>query len=127
MDPDEFVNNAFRLFYKHKLHMFNSKSLLEPKKLFVLIQGEGIPNQLAGTDTMVAADMYDRDMGSSLTRISSFRSDPFLSEADKVRAEQHFSQYYPDLAVVFDNVANYNYVPFKQALIYLINVTKRFS
>ncbi|KAK9977189.1 hypothetical protein ABG768_019010 [Culter alburnus] len=87
----------------------------------------GIPNQLAGTDTMVAADMYDRDMGSSLTRISSFGSDLFLSEADKVRVKQHFSQYYPDLAVVFDNVATYNYVPFKQALIYLINVTKRFS
>ncbi len=71
--------------------------------------------------------MYDSDMGSSLTRISSFGSDPFLSEIDNVRAEQHFSHNYPDLAVLFDSVANYNYVSFKEALIYLINVTKRFS
>ncbi|KAJ8012582.1 hypothetical protein DPEC_G00044360 [Dallia pectoralis] len=28
--------------------------------------------------------MYDRDMGSSLTRVSSFGSDPFLPEADKL-------------------------------------------
>ncbi|KAF4114301.1 hypothetical protein G5714_004524 [Onychostoma macrolepis] len=57
------------------------------------IPGRGIPNQLAGTgtprqitadllpDATVAADMYDSDMGSSLTRISSFGSDPFLSES----------------------------------------------
>ncbi|KAK0138165.1 hypothetical protein N1851_025521 [Merluccius polli] len=101
------------------------------------IPGKGIPDQLAGTgtprkittdllpDATVAADMYDRDMGSSLTRISSFGSDPFLSEADKVRAEQLFAQYCPDLSVVFENAVNYNYTPFKEALIHIIDVTKR--
>ncbi|XP_077065758.1 uncharacterized protein LOC143718622 [Siphateles boraxobius] len=103
------------------------------------IPGIGIPNHLAGTgtprkittdllpDATVAADMYDRDMGSSLTRVSSFGSDPFLSEADKVRAEQHFAHYYPDLSVIFDSAVNYNYAPFKEALIYLIDVTKTCS
>lgn len=104
-----------------------------------VLKGKGIPNHLAGTgtlrkitadlmpDTTVAADMYERDMGSSLTRISSFGSDPFMSETDKVRAEQLFTQYYPDLSVLFDNAVNYNYTPFKDALIYLIDVTKRCS
>ncbi|KAG1968665.1 hypothetical protein F2P79_003433 [Pimephales promelas] len=108
-------------------------------KEFYLIPGRGIPNHLAGTgtprkittdllpDATVAADMYDRNMGSSLTRVSSFGSDPFLSEADKVRAEQHFARYYPDLSVIFDSAVNYNYAPFKEALIYLIDVTKTCS
>ncbi|XP_051536624.1 uncharacterized protein LOC127430693 isoform X2 [Myxocyprinus asiaticus] len=113
------------------------------------ISGTGTQDLLK--DARVAADMYDRDMGSSLTRISSFRSDPFLSE-------QHFAQYYPDVPVVFDNTVvtnftpggegghrelvslthrrtldhaptatavNYNYAPFKGALIYLTDVTRR--
>ena len=71
--------------------------------------------------------MYERDMGSSLTRLSSFGSDPFRLEADKVRAEQLFGLYHPDLSVVFDNAVNYNYTPFKDALTYLIDVTKRCS
>ncbi|KAI7793865.1 uncharacterized protein LOC130545384 [Triplophysa rosa] len=103
------------------------------------IPGKGIPNYLTGSgtprkitidllpDATVAADMYDRDMGSSLTRISSFGSDPFLSEVDRVRAEQHFAQYYPHLSVVFDSAVNYNYGPFKDALICLIDVTRRCS
>lgn len=106
---------------------------------FCLIQGKGIPNRLAGTgtprkittdllpDVIAAADMYDSDMGSSLTRISSLESDPFLSEADKVRAEQLFAQHHPDLSVVFYNAVYYSYAPFKEALIYLIDVTKRCS
>ncbi|KAI2645015.1 Elongation factor P-like protein [Labeo rohita] len=74
----------------------------------------------------VAADMYECDMGSSLTRISSFGSDHFLCEVDKVRTEQHFSHNYPDLAFIFDSVANYNYVLLKEALDYLIDVTEIF-
>lgn len=71
--------------------------------------------------------MYDRDMGSTLTRVSSFGSDPFLSEADKVRAEQHFVHYFPNLSDVFDNAVNYNNAPFKEALVYLIDLTRRYS
>ncbi|XP_038561037.1 uncharacterized protein LOC119893145 isoform X2 [Micropterus salmoides] len=103
------------------------------------IPERGIPNHLAGTgtprqittdllpDATVAADMYHRDMGSSLTRVSSFGSVPFLSEADKVRAEQPFAHYYPHLSVIFDSAVNYNYAPFKEALIYLIDVTNTCS
>lgn len=101
--------------------------------------GKGIPNHLAGRGTVrriredlvpdvtEAADQYDREMGSSLTRVSSFGSDPFMSEADRERAEQLFTQHYPNLSVLFDNAVNYQYTPFKDALMYLIDVTKRCS
>ncbi|KAL2091679.1 hypothetical protein ACEWY4_013942 [Coilia grayii] len=103
------------------------------------IPGKGIPNHLASRGTMrriradlvpdatEAADLYERDMGSSLTRVSSFGSDPFMSEADKVRAEQLFTERYPNLSILFDNAVNYHYTPFKDALMYLIDVTKRCS
>ncbi|XP_063040964.1 uncharacterized protein LOC134435851 [Engraulis encrasicolus] len=103
------------------------------------IPGKGIPNHLAGRGTVrriredlvpdvtEAADQYDREMGSSLTRVSSFGSDPFMSDADRERAEQLFTQHYPNLSVLFDNAVNYHYTPFKDALMYLIDVTKRCS
>lgn len=125
--------------FPYKLFSLSVLSLNITTYISCVVKERGIPNHLAGTgtprkittdllpDATVAADMYDRDRGSSLTRVSSFGSDPFLSEADKVRAEQHFAHYYPDLSVIFDSAVNYNYAPFKEALIYLIDVTKTCS
>ena len=134
--------NAHRIpgmsLFPYKLLSLSVLSLNITINISCVVKERGIPNRLAGTgtpgkittdlltDATVAADMYDKDMGSSLTRVSSFGSDSFLSEADKARAEQHFAHYY-DLSVVFDSAVNYNYVPFKEALIYLIDVTKTCS
>lgn len=101
--------------------------------------GKGTPNRLAaggcpkklGEELLPhasqAADMYEQDVGSSLTRVSCFGTDPFSTEEDKVSAEQLFAEEYPDISVLLDNVVNYNFVPFQDALLYLINITQQYA
>lgn len=103
------------------------------------IPGKGTPNCLAaggcpkklGEELLPhasqAADMYQQDVGSSLTRVSCFGTDPFSTEEDKISAEQLFAEQYPDISVLLDNVVNYNFVPFQDALLDLINITQQYA
>ena len=93
--------------------------------------GKGTPNHLAaggcpkklGDDlsphASQAADMYQQDVGCSLTRVSCFGTDPFSNEED--------AEGYPDISVLLDYVVNYNFAPFQDALLYLINITQQYA
>ncbi|XP_018927648.2 uncharacterized protein LOC109054865 [Cyprinus carpio] len=103
------------------------------------IPGKGIPNQIAqggcakkisaallphGTE---AADLYMNTLGSSLTRVSAFGTDPFTSEHEKATVEQLFSEKWPDITYLLNNTVNKNFLPFKEALVCLVNLTQRYS
>ncbi|KAK0132633.1 hypothetical protein N1851_032501 [Merluccius polli] len=69
---------------------------------------KGIPNELAAggcpakvpeellPHASVVADLYQEDLGSCLTRTSTFGKDPFECEVDRIQAEQNFADQYPD-------------------------------
>lgn len=61
----------------------------------------------------------------TLTRESSFGTDPFSMEEEKATVERLFAETYPDVADLFNSAVNKNLSPFKDAVIYLINLTKR--
>lgn len=66
-----------------------------------------------------AADMYQQVVG--------FGTDPFSNEGDKISAEQRFAEGYPDISVLLDYVVNYNFAPFQDALLYLINISQQYA
>lgn len=102
------------------------------------IAGKGIPNILAKggcpariseellPQASVVADMYQQDVGSCLTRTSTFGTDPFSCEEDRSQAEEEFADHYPDITQCFDQAANYDFTPFKEAILHLINVTRHY-
>lgn len=102
---------------------------------FYYIAGRGIPNALASGGCPVkiaedllpcasdAADLYDAERGSSLTRQSSFGRDPFASEEERNLAQGHFSEAFGDLSVLFDHTVNNNPGPLEDALQHLIRVS----
>ncbi|MGH0145794.1 UNVERIFIED_CONTAM: hypothetical protein FKN15_006326 [Acipenser sinensis] len=101
------------------------------------IPGKGIPNALVQSwcvwkivqDLLplapAAADLYQHEVGSSLTRVSIFATDPFPSEEEKLNAERQFADQYPDTSLLLESAISHNYGPFQDALKYLINVTQR--
>ncbi|CAL9696616.1 unnamed protein product [Knipowitschia caucasica] len=101
------------------------------------IPGRGVPNDLAsgGSSAKIAQDLlpsasvaaahYEQDLGSSLTTESVFGVDPFQNEMDRIHAEEDFRVAYPDLSVIVDNVANFEYTDFNEALFCLLHATER--
>ena len=75
----------------------------------------------------IVAEMYQQDLGSSLTRTSTFGTDPFELEEGRVLAEQAFANWYPDITTLFDQAVNYNFAPFQESVMHLIDVTRRYS
>lgn len=96
-----------------------------------VISGRGVPNaeidKVFLPNASVAADMYHQEVGSTLIRLSMFGSDPIASVEYRASVEQHFTEQWPDISVLFDEAVNCNGIPFKNALMYLINTTKRFA
>ncbi|XP_072564841.1 uncharacterized protein [Paramormyrops kingsleyae] len=100
------------------------------------IPGKGVPNTLAQSGCVKkitvdllphaseAADLYESETGSSLTRCSSFGKSPFSSEEDQAHAEGQFAQLYPDMNVLYENVVNHNPRPFQDAILHLIHLSR---
>ncbi|CAM4574468.1 unnamed protein product [Leuciscus chuanchicus] len=77
------------------------------------IPGRGIPNDLAGRGcpkkiqqellphSAEAADLYSQQLGSSLTRHSTFGVDPFSTEQDKITVENQFAEQYSDISDLY--------------------------
>ncbi|XP_073326353.1 uncharacterized protein [Pagrus major] len=101
------------------------------------IPGKGTPNNLAGSGcpkkipqellphSVEAADLYRQQLGSSLTPQSTFGVDPFSTEQDKVLAENQFADTYSDISELFSQAVNNDFTPYKEALLFLINTTRR--
>ncbi|XP_076846835.1 uncharacterized protein LOC143491565 [Brachyhypopomus gauderio] len=101
------------------------------------IPGKGIPNDLArqGCPKKIplellphsaeAADLYNQQLGSSLTPHSTFGVDPFSSEQDKITVESQFAEQYSDISELFSRAVNNDFAPYKQALLCLITTTQR--
>lgn len=97
--------------------------------------GRGIPNVLAEggcrvkltTDQLPtasqAADLYDRENRSTLTRTSVFGRDPFVDATERHRAERRFAEAYPDITVLFEEAVNHNFGPFQNALMHLVHLS----
>lgn len=102
------------------------------------IPGKGIPNMLAqgGCPKTVpkdllppapeAASLYTESLGSTLTRVSEFGRDPFTSDEHKATVEQLFAELHPDVTDIYNKAVNKDATPFKNAVISLINLTKRY-
>ncbi|XP_039890167.1 uncharacterized protein LOC120735054 [Simochromis diagramma] len=101
------------------------------------IPGKGIPNHFAEhgckrrispellPNALEAADLYRQHLGSALKEHSTFGVDPFTTEQDKLRTESHFAEKYPDISHLFFRAVNGDFMPYKEALLSLINITQR--
>ncbi|KAL2076472.1 hypothetical protein ACEWY4_027936 [Coilia grayii] len=99
------------------------------------IPGKGIPNQLAKDGSLKkvpegllphaaeAADLYQKEVGHSLRRVSCFGTDP-LQLDEKFSVERLFAETYPDMAILYNSLVNKDFKPFQGALGHLINITK---
>lgn len=76
-------------------------------------------------NALEAADLYRQHLGSALKEYSTFGVDPFTTEQDKLRTESHFAEKYPDISHLFFRAVNGDFMPYKEALLSLINITQR--
>ncbi|KAA0723954.1 hypothetical protein E1301_Tti015357 [Triplophysa tibetana] len=100
------------------------------------ISGYGVTNHLAlgGCPKKVsslllpnavdAADCYDRILGSSLTRVSSFGRNPFESLEDQEASQREFSLNYPNICVLFENTINFQPDQFQHAIKKRIDIVR---
>ncbi|XP_073688666.1 uncharacterized protein [Garra rufa] len=103
------------------------------------IPGRGVPNALGEggcfkkisedllPNSTAAANLYFEEMGSSLTTPTTFGIYPFSTEEDCAHAEQSFIEQFPDLPILYNSVAHNNYRNFQEAVMCLIDVTRRYS
>ena len=99
--------------------------------------GKGTPNDLAGSGcpkkipqellphSAEAAELYRQQLGSSLTPQSTFGVDQFLTEEDKLMAENQFAEQYSDISELMSRAINNDFTPYKEALLFLITTTRR--
>lgn len=100
----------------------------------ILITGKGIPNQLAKDGCLKkvpegllphateAANMYQREVGNPLTRVSCFGTDPLQLE-QKITVERQFAEAFPDVTCLYNSVVNKDFKPFQDAVGHLIDLT----
>ncbi|XP_076843895.1 uncharacterized protein LOC143488839 [Brachyhypopomus gauderio] len=103
------------------------------------IPGKGVPNHFAASGcpkqiaeellphASQAADLYREQLGSFLTRNSIFGMDPFSTTEDRASVERQFAETYPNISYLLEKTVNNDFTHFKDALLHLINLTKRFA
>ena len=57
----------------------------------------------------------------TLTPEQTFGRDPYVIKTDARQRE--FKKYYPNFEVLFNEIANTNYVPFQDAILYYLRLT----
>ncbi|XP_030287100.1 uncharacterized protein LOC115590006 [Sparus aurata] len=100
------------------------------------IPGKGIPDVLCGQGCpakipegllpagQVAADLYQQDVGTALTREGVFGTDPFANEEAQQRAESEFGSQFDPVSLLHSTLNN-NFAPCQSALKCLIDITRR--
>ncbi|XP_077060372.1 uncharacterized protein LOC143712032 [Siphateles boraxobius] len=103
------------------------------------IPGNGVPDHLAHggcpkkvspdvlPDAVDAANCYDSEVGSSLTRESSIGRNPFLHLEDQEAAQREFSLHYPNICLLFESAVNFQPDHFKHAIRKLIDIVRSLS
>ena len=81
------------------------------------------PSQLPTVDEAVR--MYESS-GGRLTDPAHFGTDPLNGEKWEIR-DRAFRERYPSFASIFHALVNGNNLPFKQALLFFIDITRRLS
>ncbi|XP_065111059.2 uncharacterized protein [Paramisgurnus dabryanus] len=101
------------------------------------IPGKGVPNVLAHggcqkkisldllPNAVEAADWYDHEVGSSLTRVSTFGRNPFQSPEDQEAVERQFSMQCPDICSLFESAVNFQHATYQSVLKILIDMVRR--
>ena len=81
------------------------------------------PSLLPSTDQAIR--LYERS-GGRLSDPTPFGSDPLHGERREMR-DQAFSRRYPSIDSIFHRLVNGDNLPYKQALLFLIDLTRRLS
>lgn len=71
-----------------------------------------------------AADWYDREARSSLTRVSAFGRNPFQSAEDQEAVDRQFSTQCPDICSLFESAVNFQHAQYQNALKTLIDIVR---
>lgn len=72
----------------------------------------------------IAADLYQQEVGTALTREAVFGTDPFSNEEARRNAESEFASHFDPLSLLHSAVNN-NFSPFQNALRCLIDITRQ--
>lgn len=71
-----------------------------------------------------AADWYEQETRSSLTRVSAFGRNPLRSPEDQRAVERQFSMQCPNINSLFESAVNFQNGQFQSALKILIDITR---
>lgn len=76
-------------------------------------------------EALEAADSYDQEVSSSLTRASVFGRNPFSTVQHQAAAEQEFTWHYSDISELFDSAVNNELAYFQNGTMDLIDIVRR--
>ena len=107
--------------------------------MFLFYQGRGIPVELMSNkctghvteedipSATGAAMMYEEFYNTKLKDPTTFAPSPFSTEEAKRRCDAEFAQSVPNLCGLLDAAVNREFKPFQEALLKLIDLTRRYS
>lgn len=71
------------------------------------------------------AQAYETEVGSALTEPSFFHRDIFRDEHAALLCEAEIRQWFPNMALIFDESVNYNFTNLHDCVLRCIDITRR--